>query len=307
MQTILGSGGSIGTDLARELIKFTDKIRLVSRNPKKVNQTDELFPADLLNEEKVLKAVQGSEIVYLVAGLPYKTKVWEEMWPTVMRNTINACITHKANVVFLDNLYAYDPSYIPHTTEATPMNPTSRKGKVREQLVRMLMDEVDNGTLNALIARAPDFYGPGISNGVLNEAVLKPLKEGKKASWFCSVDKVHSFIWTPDAAKATAILGNDKTAYGAVWHLPTAKDPLTGKQFIEAIARELNVKARYQVAGKVLVKILGVFNPMMKEFSEMLYQFDQEYVFDSSKFEKHYKFKPTSYPEGIRKMVDHVA
>jgi len=112
---------------------------------------------------------------------------------------------------------------------------------------------------------------------------------------------------TMDAAKATAILGNDKTAYGAVWHLPTAKDPLTGKQFIEAIARELNVKARYQVAGKVLVKILGVFNPMMKEFSEMLYQFDQEYVFDSSKFEKHYKFKPTSYPEGIRKMVDHVA
>lgn len=34
MQTILGAGGSIGTELAKELINYTKDIRLVSRNPK---------------------------------------------------------------------------------------------------------------------------------------------------------------------------------------------------------------------------------------------------------------------------------
>ena len=165
------------------------------------------------------------------------------------------------------------------------------------------MEEVSNGSLNALVARAPDFYGPGIKNGVINEAVLPQLKAGKKANWFCSVNKLHSFIWTPDAAKATAILGNDPDAYNQVWHLPTAPDPLSGKQFIEAIARELNTKARVQVAGSFLVKILGLFNPVMKEFSEMLYQYDRDYVFDSSKFMDKYPFKTTTYAEGIKLMV----
>lgn len=44
MQTILGAGGAIGIDLAKELLAYTDKIRLVSRNPVKVNAGDELFP-----------------------------------------------------------------------------------------------------------------------------------------------------------------------------------------------------------------------------------------------------------------------
>ena len=42
MQTILGSGGAIGISLAKELMNYTNQIRLVSRNPKKVNETDEL-------------------------------------------------------------------------------------------------------------------------------------------------------------------------------------------------------------------------------------------------------------------------
>jgi hypothetical protein len=47
VQTILGSGGSIGVPLARELKKYTDLIRLISRNPQKVNEADELFQTDV--------------------------------------------------------------------------------------------------------------------------------------------------------------------------------------------------------------------------------------------------------------------
>ena len=85
MQTILGAGGTIGKLLAKELLSYTDKIRLVSRNPVKVNETDELFPADLSQAGAVDKAVEGSDVVYLVVGFEYKTKVWEEKWPALMK------------------------------------------------------------------------------------------------------------------------------------------------------------------------------------------------------------------------------
>ncbi|MBN2172955.1 MAG: NAD-dependent epimerase/dehydratase family protein [Bacteroidales bacterium] len=304
MQTILGAGGAIGNDLAKELTKYNTDIRLVSRNPRKVNKNDHLFPCDLTKKDQLMEAVKGSEIVYLVVGLKYDTNVWQEQWPKLIRNVIDACKQYKSRLVFFDNIYMYDPSHIHHATEETPVNPSSKKGKVRAQIDRMLQDAWQTGEIKGMIVRSADFYGPGINNSVLMESVYKPLKAGKKANWFCRTDKVHSHTWTPDAAKATAILGNDEKAYGQVWHLPTAGNPPTGKEWIEGFARELNVKPRYQVASRFIIRLLGLFNPIMKEFVEMLYQYDRDYVFDSSKFEKAYDFKPTSYADGIKQIVN---
>src|SRR5690606_20714194 len=107
MQTILGAGGAIGIPLAKELKKYTDKIRLVARNPKKVNESDELFPANLINREQVFVAVEGSEIVYLTVGLKYSLKTWLMEWPMLMDNVISACKEHRAKLVFFDNVYMY--------------------------------------------------------------------------------------------------------------------------------------------------------------------------------------------------------
>lgn len=105
MQTILGAGGAIGIEVAKALNEFTNEIRLVSRNPKKVNPDDELMKADLLNAEEVMRAVEGSSVVYLTAGLPYSSKVWEENWPKIIINVIEACEKYHASLVFFDNIY----------------------------------------------------------------------------------------------------------------------------------------------------------------------------------------------------------
>jgi len=303
MQTILGANGTIGTILAKELLNYTNKIRLVSRNPRKVNDTDELFAADLTKPGMVDKAVEGSDIVYLVVGIQYNAEVWEKYWPELMRATIQACIKHNARLVFFDNVYMYDMEAIPHMTEDSPINPPSRKGAVRKQIAEMLMNEVKAGKLMALIARAADFYGPGNENSFVSEVVYKNFKKGKAANWFSSVDKKHSFTYTPDAAKATALLGNTDDAYNQVWHLPTDKTSLTGKEFISIFAEEMKVKNRVSPMPLWLIKILGIFIPVMKEFPEMMYQYDRDYFFDSSKFDKRFNFKTTTYREGIRNMV----
>lgn len=306
MQTILGSGGAIGIELAKALKEFTDEIRLVSRNPKKVNTTDVLMPADLLKAEEVRSAVKGSSVVYVTVGFPYSVKVWQENWPAFISNVIAACKEYHSKLVFFDNIYMYDPNFLNGMTEETPINPSSKKGKIRAQIAQMIMDEIKAGKLTALIARSADFFGPGIrDSSMLNETVIKPLSSGKKANLMGPANFKHSYTFTPDAGWATAILGNTDEAFNQVWHLPTAENPFTGKEWVEAIAKELGVEPKFQTIPKFLIRIMGLFVPIMKEIVEMLYQYDRDYVFDSSKFEKHFDFTPMSYLDGIKEIVKH--
>jgi nucleoside-diphosphate-sugar epimerase len=197
----------------------------------------------------------------------------------------------------------YDINAIPHMTEEAPINPPSKKGKVRMQVANMLMDEIKAGRLTALIARSADFYGPNNEKSFLIEVVYKNIKKGKKPNWFIDSNKRHSFTYTPDAAKATALLGNTPDAYNLVWHLPTDHSPITGKEIIALFAREMHAKNAVFVLPMWLLKLLGLFMPLMREMPEMMYQYDRDYFFDSSKFEKRFNVKPTSYEEGVKQTV----
>jgi nucleoside-diphosphate-sugar epimerase len=302
MQTILGSAGVIGKELAKTLPQYTNKIRLVSRNPKKINDGDELFSANLLNAEEILKAAEGSEVVYLTAGIQYDIKVWRRDWPIIMKNVIEACKKNKSKFVFFDNVYSYG-KVDGWMTEETPVKPDSEKGKVRAKLNEMIMNEVKQGNLKAIIAKAADFYGPNTALSFVNLMVFENYKKGKKAQWFIAVNKKHSFTYTPDAGKGTAILGNTESAYNQIWHLPTNRNVLTGKEFIELAAKAMSVKPEHMVVKKWMVQMLGLFNKVIKESYEMLYQNDSDYLFDSTKFEKAFNFKPTNYEEGIANTV----
>lgn len=301
MQTILGSTGIIGRLLAKELVNYTDKIRLVSRNPIKINVNDEPVKADLLNRQQVVNAVNGSDVVYLTAGLKYDSKIWQAEWPVIMRNVIDACKASGSRLVFFDNVYAYG-KVNGWMTEETPYNPVSKKGKVRKQIAEMLMNEIKQGSINAIIVRAADFYGADTLS-VITETVFKNFAGGKKAQWLISDKYKHSFTYAADAAKGTAILGNTSSAYSQVWHLPTDKNVLTGKEIISLIADAFGVEPRYMNVHKWMLRFIGLFNSNIRESIEMLYQNNSDYLFSSDKFEKAFDMKPTSYTEGIIETV----
>lgn len=302
MQTILGSSGIIGKELAKSLTQYTNKIRLVSRNPKKVNQTDELFTANLTNPEQTMKAVEGSEIVYLTVGIQYKASIWQQQWPVIMQNVIDACKKHNAKLVFFDNVYAYGKGN-GWMKEETPYNPSSKKGEVRKHIAQILMNEVEKGNLKAQIVRAADFYGPDTPLSMVTVTVFENYKKGKKAQLFLSDKYLHSYTYTPDAGRATALLGNTESAYNQIWHLPSDKNVMTGKEFVEAIAEAFSVEPRYVVLNNFLISAVGLFVPEVRESKEMMYQLNSDYLFDSSKFEKAFDFKPTSYKSGIMETV----
>lgn len=304
MQVILGGGGAIGNTLAKALKTYTDRVRIVSRTPEKVNPDDETMSADLTNEAAVDKAVAGADVVYLVAGIPYKTAVWQEQWPRIMKNVIAACRQHGAKLVFFDNVYLYAANSVSHLTEESTVNPPSKKGVVRAAIAQLVMDGIKEGSLHAMIVRAADFYGPGIGTSMLQETVFKPLQKGKRAVWIGDRTKIHSFTFTPDAGRATALLGNTPDAYHQVWHLPTSDEKLTGNDWIRLFAEAMNANNKAMTVPKPMLRVIGLFNPLMKEVVEMVYQYDRDYFFDSSKFKKRFPdFQVTPYGDGVKAVI----
>ncbi len=304
MQTILGANGIIGKELSKHLPRHTSQIRQVSRNPKKENASDEIMKADLLNYTEIEKAVAGSAVVYLLAGLKYDAKTWQQQWPIVMKNTIDACKKHGSKLVFFDNVYAYG-QVNGVMTEETSFNPISKKGEVRATIATMLLDEIKAGNLKGMIVRAADFYGPGATLSFIHSTVTERLKVGKGAQWIGDKKKIHTFTYTPDAGKTVALLANEEEAYNQTWHALTSPERITGEDLIRMAYEIMHMPDKgIQSLSKTGVRILGLFIPVLREFVEMMYQFENDYIFDSSKTSKFLNENATFYQEGIREMFN---
>jgi nucleoside-diphosphate-sugar epimerase len=298
LHTILGAGGVIANELV-EVLSGTP-LRLVSRTLKPAPAGTETFSADVSDLDQTIAAVAGSSIVYLLVGLKYDTRTWRELWPRVMSNTIEACKRANAKLVFLDNVYMYGRVEGP-MTEETPFNPCSRKGEIRARVATMLLDEIARGSITALIARSADFYGPHARTSIANILVFDKLAKRKAAAWLVNDAVPHSFTFTPDAARGLALLAANEQAWNRTWHLPTAPSPPTGKAFIGMAARAFGTQPKYRVLSRPMLRLAGFFNSDVRESHEMLYQYDSDYVFDSTKFSRTFRFEPTSYQDGIER------
>jgi nucleoside-diphosphate-sugar epimerase len=307
MHTILGAGGVIARELSTALKAYTDlapHIRQVGRNPQKVNPSDELVPADLLDAAATSRAVAGSDVVYLVAGLKYNTAVWQTQWPLVMRNVLDACAHHGSRLVFLDNVYAYGAVSGP-MTEETPFNPCSKKGEVRAQIATMMLEAIAAGSILGLIARSADFYGPGAINSFPHATVFTRLKAGKTPQWIGNPQAQHTFTYTPDAGRALAYLGNTPAAYGQTWHLPTSREEMTGTLFAHLACEVAGRPKGLQTAPAWVMNAMSMFIPVLRENKEMMYQFTHDYRFNSHKIEAAFGLTATSYHDGIEATLGH--
>jgi nucleoside-diphosphate-sugar epimerase len=299
MITILGAGGAIGNQLIRLLAATNQPFRLVGRNPKAIPGATETLAADLTDKDETIRAVAGSSVVHLLVGLKYDHKVWQDVWPRIMSNTIEACKRARAKLLFFDNVYMYG-KVSGSMTEETPFNPCSKKGEIRAKIATTLINEWKSGGLVAMIARSADFYGPDARNSVPNLLVFEPFAKKKSASWLVNDSVPHSFTYTPDAAQSLVQLAERATAWNQTWHVPAAPNPLTGREFVALAAKEFGVAPNYRVLSRPILRIAGWFDPLVAESYEMLYQNDSPYLFDSSKFAREFGFAGTPYADGIR-------
>ena len=305
MQTILGANGQIAEELARELRRnYTTAIRSVSRNPKKINETDELFPANLLDAQATDDAVKGSEIAYLTVGLPMDSRMWEDRFPVMMRNVIDACKKHKCKLVFFDNTYMYAKTSEPQTEDST-FEPAGKKFIVRAKIASMLLEEIKNKSIEAVICRAPEFYGPGKTQSLTNRLVFDNIRQNKKLKVPLTDNTLRTLIWTPDASRAMALIGNTPDAYNQTWHLPCDDNRLTYKQLINLASEIYGKKFDYAVLKMWMFRIGGLFNKQLKEVQELLPRYECDNIFISQKFKTRFPdFKITTYRAGVTNIMD---
>lgn len=305
MQTILGATGQIAIELARELRRTTeDELRLVSRTPRKVNESDLLAPADLLDAKQAADAVKGSAIVYFTAGLPPDTRLWETQFPTMLQNALDATRAASAKFVYFDNTYMY-PQDDRVLREDAPFEPVGRKGRVRAAMASMVLQEMARGDIPVVIGRAPEFYGPGKTQSITNTLVIDKLKAGETPQVPVRHDTRRTLIWTPDASRALAALGNAPDAFGQTWHLPCDDDRLTYRQFVVLAAEVFGTARSYDVLAKWKLTAAGLVSGQVRELRELLPRYERDNLFDSTKFKRHFSdFKVTTYRQGLELIRD---
>lgn len=303
MQTILGASGQIARELARELKRnYTDDLRLVSRHPQKVNNSDMTFAADLLDAQQTRNAVKGSDTVYFAAGLPPDSALWERQFPVMLKNALETARMAGAKFVYFDNTYMYPQSNAPQTEE-TRFAPRGRKGKVRAAMADQVLDEMKRAEIPVLIGRAPEFYGPGKTQSFTNALILDKLKSGKQPRVPVRDDKLRTLIWTPDASRALAVLGNTPDAYGQSWHLPCCDDRLTYQQFVTLACDIFGQQADYSVISKLAFTAAGLVSKGAREIRELLPRYEFDNLFESAKFKQRFPdFAVTTYREGLEKI-----
>ena len=211
------------------------------------------------------------------------------MGKAVPHDAAHACRATGARFAYFDStdLYLY-PQDNRLLTEETPFAPVGRKGRVRAHMARMVLEEMERGEIPVLIGRAPEFYGPGKTQSFTNALVTDRLKEGKSPRVPVRDDTRRTLIWTPDASRVLAMLGNTPDAYGQTWHLPCSDERPTYKQFVTMACEAFERPASYRVIGRWALAVAGIFSPQVREIRELLPRYGQDNLFDSSKFKRRF-------------------
>lgn len=299
VHVVLGARGGVGQSVVRLLAEQGKAVRAVTRQTKAAAAGVDAVAADLLQGDQAVAACRNATVIYHCAGLPYNQ--WATSLPAMLENTITAAAAAGAALVYADNCYMYAPTSQP-MTEALPAAPVTRKGRIRQQLAELLLTAHVEGRVRAVIGRATDFYGPGVVTSTMGDRFFAALLAGKRVEWLGSLDQPHAMTFVDDFARVLITLGARDEALGQVWHTPAA-EALTGRQYIDQSAEAAGVTARPTAVSAGMLRLAGLFNPMIRELGEMLYEYKAPYLIDGSKYLRAFGGAPTPHQEGIRQTV----
>ena len=277
---VLGASGGLGRALVTELARESRRTRAVSRHALEAVGGVEGMAADVSTLDGARRACAGASVVYQAAQPPYHR--WPEEFPALQANIIQAASEAGAKLVMVDNLYMYGPTTGP-LVETLPRAATGRKGVVRAQMERQLLDAHASGALRVTIGRLSDYYGPSGPNSTLTALVLEPAAKGKAMRWPGSIAAPRTLHYLADAARGLVVLGDRDAADGEVWHLPAAP-PTTGAAFMALVNQCLPSPVKAGSLSAFAMRIGGLFSKEAKETVECMYQWTAPFVVDDSKF-----------------------
>jgi nucleoside-diphosphate-sugar epimerase len=293
--------GAVGMAVMDALVQSGRRVRMVNRSGRaSVPEGVEVVGGDAAEPTFTREASAGASVVYFALNPPYDK--WPELFPPLQAGVLEGAASAGARLVAIENLYMYGLTGGRPLTEDLPYAPNTRKGTVRASMSEELMEAHTSGRVRVAIGRASDFFGPRVIASAAGEQVFGRAVEGKSAQVAGNPNQPHTYTYAPDIGRGLVILGEREEALGQAWHLPSP-ETLTTRQFVEMIFEEVGKPARLQAAPKIVLRVMGLFNPGMREMIEMLYEFEEPFVVDHSKFEQAFGERATPLKEAIGETV----
>lgn len=300
LHVIFGTG-PLGKWTARELTDMGHRVRLVNRSGKAddLPSSTEVIKADAYDLEATVSVTRGAVSVYQCAQPAYHQ--WAGNFLRLQASILEAAARNGAKLVLAENLYLYGDPNGSALTEQTSMNPNTRKGKIRLEMTRAAFDAHQRGLVRVTAARGSDFFGP--DDPIYADLIFKPALSGKTVNLVGSLNQPHTFTYAPDFGRALAILGTRDEADGKAWHVPSDA-PVTQGELIRMLEAELGRPVKAMAGGQLILSVMGLFNPNVREIVEMLYEFTQPFVMDSSAFQKTFDAQPTPIREAVQNTLE---
>jgi nucleoside-diphosphate-sugar epimerase len=303
---LFGAAGAIGQSIAKSVSAQGAPYRVVGRSRDALTAA---FGADPLAEivtwnpddpASVHAAATGVDTIVYLVGVNY----WQfELHPRLMQQTLDGAIAAGVTrLVLIGTVYPYGRPRTRPVREDHPRDPHTFKGRMRKAQEDLLLAADAAGKIQAAVLRLPDFYGPGVDKSFLHSA-FNAAVTGGTANMLGPLDLPHEFVFVPDVGPVVARLMSMPNAYGRVWHLAGA-GVTTQQAIVEEIERQTGHRLRVRAAGKTMLRLLGLFNPLMREMVEMHYLLTDPVLMDDSALQELLgPIHKTPYSDGVRECL----
>jgi nucleoside-diphosphate-sugar epimerase len=305
---IFGATGSIGKALAAEFANANVPFRVVGRSVERLERDFARYgklvdykAADLEDPQAAKSAAEGIELIFYAVGVPYTNFA---LHPKLMRATLDGATASGVKCfVHVSNVYPYGLPQQELIDESHPRNPRTFKGRMRKEQEDLVFAADGRSGLRTTILRPPDFYGPDAELSYAAD-IFKAAIEGRAANVIGPVDTPHEFVFVPDVAKTLIALSEKVEAYGAAWNL-AGPGLISTRHFAALVFAAAGQQPRLRAANKLVLGVMGLFNPMMREIGEMHYLWTHPVKLDDSRLRQLLPdLHKTPYEEGIRATLD---
>jgi nucleoside-diphosphate-sugar epimerase len=303
---LFGASGSLGKSIADALSAAGKRYRVVGRSEQSLRAA---FGADPLAEVAVWNpddpasvrraATDVDTLIYMV-GVPY----WQfALHPQLIKKALDGAIAAGVrHLLLIGTVYPFGKPRTERVREDHPREPHTFKGKMRKEQEDLVLEAHSSGKIKAAVLRLPDFYGPQVDKSFLWSA-FQAAKKGGRAQVIGPIDTPHEFVYVPDVGPVVQHLIDEPRAWGSTWNLGGAGVTST-RAMADEIFRQAGHKPRYFVAGKLMLRVAGLFNPLMREMVEMHYLQTTPVILDDSRLNALLGgLRKTPYSEGIRQTL----
>jgi nucleoside-diphosphate-sugar epimerase len=300
---LIGAAGAIGNSIAAAMRSQGTEYRVVGRDRAGLEKsfgTDRLAEIVTWNPDdpaSVRTACRGMDTLIYLVGVLYNHF---ELHPQVMQKTLDGAIAEGVKrLVLIGTVYPYGRPVRATVTEEHPREPHTFKGKMRRAQEDVLLAAHAAGKIQGTILRLPDFYGPGVKASFL-DSLFQAAARGGTANLVGPIDVPHEFVYVPDVGPVVLALADKPEAYGKWWNLAGAGS-ITQREIVNQVFALAGRKPKIRVVGKTMLRLLGLFDPIMRELVEMHYLVTNPVLMDDSALQQLLGgVHKTPYADGIR-------